>query len=322
MDHQGTPDRKVRIPDVSGHTPLERAPAALARLGRRDDLWLKREDVHELGVFKWRGTLPVVGRYAEAGARAVVTCSTGNHGAAVAWACRRSGVAAIVFVPPAAVQRKLARLDELGADVRVAGSDLDSAKDVAAAFARSEGLPFFEDGAEPLQYEAYAAIGHEILEQAPGVSLVVIPVGNGALAGGTGAAIGERAPAVMRVGVVARAMPVMADSYEAGRPVTAPPGQTIADGLAVRVAIPLAVERLRTAVDVMLRVSEREIAEALVACHDAGVQVEPSAAATLAALRQGGERLDEGTAVLVISGRNLDPALLERARARPWSFPD
>jgi threonine dehydratase len=298
-------------------TPLDRAPDALAEFAGRHELWLKREDVHELGVFKWRSTLPVVRRL---GRDAVVTSSTGNHGAAVAWACKEEGVRAIVFVPPGASPPKLALLERLGADVRVAGSDLDEAKDAARAYAAAEGLPFFEDGAEPLQYEAYEAIGDEILEQCPSTpATVVTPIGNGALAGGIGAALGRRAPGVLRVGVVAQQLPVMAASYEAGVPVEVPAGQTIADGLAVRVAIPLAVERLRTAVDLMLRVSERELAEALVACHDAGVAVEPSAAAALAAAPKlpGGEPV-----VLVMTGRNLDPAVLVRARRDPDSFPD
>ncbi len=95
------------------------------------------------------------------------------------------GSRAIVFVPPEATETKLALLMNLGADVRVAGADLDSAKDAARAWALSNGLHFFEDGAEPLQYEAYRAIGDEILDQlgAPPVA-VVIPIGNGALAGG------------------------------------------------------------------------------------------------------------------------------------------
>ena len=296
-------------------TPLERAPAALAAFAGRDELWLKREDVHELGVFKWRSTLPVVRRL---GSDAVVTSSTGNHGVAVAWACRQLGVRAIVFVPPDASPPKLALLESLGAEVRVAGSDLDEAKDVARAYAAAEGLPFFEDGADPLQYEAYEAIGDEILAQCPSEpAAVVMPIGNGALAGGAGAALGRRAPGVLRVGVVTRQMPVMAASHEAGAPVDVPTGRTIADGLAVRVAIPLAVERLRTAVDLMLRVSEHAIAEALVACHDAGVEIEPSAAAAVAAVPQ---LPAGGPVVLVLTGRNLDPAVLDRARRDPDSF--
>jgi threonine dehydratase len=303
-------------------TPLEPAPASLAEFAGRDDLWLKREDVHELGVFKWRGALPVVEQLARSGHEAVVTASTGNHGAAVAWSCGLAGIRAVVFVPPGSAERKLATLDRLGAEVRVAGSDLDEAKDAARAYADDESLMFFEDGAEPLQYEAYAAIGDEILDQTPGRPVVVVtPIGNGALAGGVGAALSRREPGVTHIGVVAREMPVMAESHEAGRPVEVPAGQTIADGLAVRVAIPLAVERLRTTVDRMVRVSERAIAAALVVCHDAGIPVEPSAAAALAAAVL--ERdLADGPVVLVMTGRNVDDALVERARQDLGGFPD
>jgi len=287
----------------------------------RDELWLKREDVHELGVFKWRSTLPVVAELVAGGHNAVVTSSTGNHGAAVAWACRRLGSTAIVFVPPAANDQKLALLESLGADVRIAGRDLDEAKDAARAYAEEEGLRFFEDGAEPLQYEAYGAIGDEIVDQCPALpAAIVTPIGNGALAGGVGAAIRRRAPGTIRVGVVAKEMPVMAASYDAGEVVEAPAGATIADGLAVRVAIPLAVERLATAVDLMLRVSERSIAEALVACHDAAVTVEPSAAAALAAVRENPDLAGEGPIVLVMTGRNVNPAVLAQARRDLDSF--
>jgi threonine dehydratase len=296
-------------------TPLEPAPPDLAAFAGCDDLWLKREDVHELGVFKWRSTLPVVAQLAGEGHQAVVTSSTGNHGAAVAWACRELGVRAIVFVPPGATARKLELLSSLGADVREAGTDLDEAKEVARAYARDEGLRFFEDGAEPLQYEAYRAIGDEILDQAPSTpAAVVVPIGNGALAGGVGSAIGERAPGVRRIGVVAAAMPVMADSYDAGAIVAPVAGATIADGLAVRVAIPLAVERLSTAVDEIARVSEGELAEALVACHGVDVTVEPSAAAAVAAVRS--LRAPGGPVVLVLTGRNFDPEVFRQAAAR------
>jgi threonine dehydratase len=299
-------------------TPLEPAPAALARYVGSDDVWLKREDLHELGAFKWRAALPVVSAFVDAGRRAVVTSSTGNHGAAVAWACRRRGASAIVFVPAGAAESKLALLRELGADVRVEGADLDDAKDAAKAHAANAGLPFFEDGAEPLQYEAYGAIAEEILDQLPTPpEVVVTPVGNGALAGGIGAVLRRRAPGVRHVGVVTHEMPVMAASYEAGEAIEVETGSTIADGLAVRVAIPFAVGRLGDVVDEIVRVSERELAEALVACHDAAVLVEASAAASVAAARAAAF---EGRLVLVMTGRNVDPALVARAREDPGSF--
>src|ERR1700754_4880160 len=75
-------------------TPLEPAPAAL---GAGESVWLKREDQHELGAFKWRGALPALERFKAGGTDAVVTASTGNHGAASAWAAKRTGMRAIVL---------------------------------------------------------------------------------------------------------------------------------------------------------------------------------------------------------------------------------
>jgi threonine dehydratase len=159
-------------------TPLEEATLA----GRR--LLLKREDVHPLGAFKWRGALPVLERYGADGARAVVTASTGNHGAATAWAARRVGLDAIVYAPATASSAKLALIGDDGTEIRQKGADLDEAKEEARAHASQRGLPFFEDGAEPAQYEGYGAIADEILAQAPEPpSAILVPLGNGALLG-------------------------------------------------------------------------------------------------------------------------------------------
>jgi threonine dehydratase len=302
---------------VSIPTPLEHAPRSISA-GR--DVWLKREDVHELGAFKWRGALPALGRYRAEGATAVVTASTGNHGAATAWAAQRLGLDAIVYVPEDASHTKVARLRQLGADLRLEGADLDDAKVLGLAHAAKRGLPFFEDGAEPAQYDGYAAIGDELLDQLEEPpAAVVVPVGNGALLGGIGGALLRRSPETLRVGVVAAAAPVMADSWDAGRPVTSDRSNTFADGLAVRVAIPHAVEVLNEVATHMLRVGERDLAAGVAALADAGIRAEGAAAAGLAALRQLTDL--DGPAVLVVTGRNIDDALLNRARTSTGSFP-
>jgi threonine dehydratase len=299
-------------------TPLEPAPHLLTPRG---DVWLKREDTHELGAFKWRAAVPVVARRRDEGARAVVTASTGNHGAATAWAAQQAGIEAVVFAPENASRTKLARLRRLGADVRLVGVDVDEAKDAGRAFAGEQGLPFFEDGAEPLQYEAYGAIADEILDQLEtGPAAVVVPVGNGALLGGIGRALGRRSPETLRVGVAAKEAPVMAQSWEAHRVVESDRSATIADGLAVRVAIPYAVDTLDETADRMLLVSEREMASAVSAFDRAGIRAEAAAGAALAALPQLGDV--EGPVVLVVTGRNIDEELLARCRDAPESFPD
>jgi threonine dehydratase len=302
---------------VSAPTPLEPAPQIIS-LGR--EVWLKREDGHELGAFKWRGALPTLERYRAEGASAVVTASTGNHGAATAWAARRLGLDAIVYVPEGASRTKVDRLRQLGADLRLEGTDLDDAKELGLALAAERGLPFFEDGAEPAQYDGYAAIADELLDQLEvPPAAVVVPFGNGALLGGIGGALRRRSPETLRVGVVAAAAPVMADSWDAGRPVTSDRSNTFADGLAVRVAIPYAVEVLNEVATHMLRVGERDLAAGVAALADAGIRAEGAAAAGPAALPQLPEL--DGPVVLVVTGRNIDDSLLDRARTSTESFP-
>jgi threonine dehydratase len=298
---------------VEAATPLEDAPPALAA-GRR--LLLKREDRHELGAFKWRGALPTLAAYRERGASVVVTASTGNHGAATAWAAQRTGLRAVVFVPDEVSRPKVALMQELGAELRHAGADVDEAKDAARAFARQGGVRFFEDGAEEAQFEGYTAVGREIAEQlGERPALTVVPVGNGALLIGVARGLdGGRA-----LGVVAKAAPVMALSVRAGRPVECDRMSTFADGMAVRVAVPLAVEELVRLGTPFVEVSERAIARAVGAFAAAGLRVEGSAAAALAALDA--VEAPDGPVVLVVTGRNIDDELYRRALERPETFP-
>jgi threonine dehydratase len=292
-------------------TPLEEAPPELAE-GR--PLFLKREDMHELGAFKWRGALPALEAFRSRGADGVVTASTGNHGAATAWAAQRLGMRAVVFVPEEVSAAKLALLEQLDAELQRVGADLDQSKDLAREYATASALPFFEDGAEPAQFDGYEAIGEEILRQLGGPpARVIVPVGNGALIIGVARAIGRV------LGVVAKEAPVMALSVEAGRPVDCDRCATFADGMAVRVAIPLAVEELRRGTPMMM-VSEREIARAVGDYAAAGIRVEGAAAAALAAFRD--LPPEHEPTVLIVTGRNIDDELHRRAVEEPDSFPD
>jgi threonine dehydratase len=281
----------------------------------RDGIWLKREDEHQLGAFKWRGALATLDAHKP---DVVVTASTGNHGAATAWAARRAGTRAIVFVPEQASAAKVALIEQQGAEVRYVGADVDEAKDAARELAEREGWFFFEDGAEPAQFEGYAGIADELLDQlAEPPGSVVVPVGNGALAIGVLGAIARRAPQTERIAVAASAAPSMWESWRAGRAVDSESSATFADGLAVRVAIPLAVEQLNPLVQRFELVSERELALGVGAFAEVGIRVEASAAAPLAvALRESLPR----PVVLIVTGRNIDEELWRRAVETPSSF--
>jgi threonine dehydratase len=293
--------------------PLEEAPPSLAR-GRR--LLLKREDAHELGAFKWRGALPTVRAYRERGAEAVVTASTGNHGAATAWAAERTGLRAVVFAPEGASRAKVNAMRDLGAELHLVGTEFDESKELGRQFAAERSLPFFEDGAEPAQFDGYEAIATELVEElGEPPAAVFVPVGNGALLIGIARAL----PDAERIGVVSKEAPVMALSVAAGRPVESDRSATFADGIAVRVAVPLAVTELGALGVRMVEVSERSIARAIGAFDAAGIRVEGAAAAALAGLEEI-DTLPDGPVVLIVTGRNIDDALHRRAVEQPESF--
>jgi threonine dehydratase len=281
----------------------------------RDGIWLKREDEHQLGAFKWRGALATLeARRPDV----VVTASTGNHGAATAWAARRAGARAIVFVPEQASAAKVALIELQGAELRRVGADMDEAKAAARELSDREGWFLFEDGAETAQFDGYATIGDELLDQLtepPGS--VVVPVGNGALAIGVFRALAARAPMTERVAVSAAGAPAMWESWRAGRPVDSESSATFADGLAVRIAIPLAVAELNPLVQRFELVTERELALAVGAYAEVGIRAEGAAAAPLAiALRETLPR----PVVLIVTGRNIDDELWRRAVDAPDSF--
>ena len=125
----------------------------------------------------------------------MVTASTGNHGAATAWAAERTGVRAIVYVPRARA-RPSWRCSSGSAPSCARRAPTSTRPRTRARPCRREGLPFFEDGAEPAQFDGYAAIGREIVEQlGERPALTVVPVGNGALLIGVGARLGRGASA-------------------------------------------------------------------------------------------------------------------------------
>jgi threonine dehydratase len=271
-----------------------------------DGIWLKREDEHELGAFKWRGAQAVI---SEVRPPVVVTASTGNHGAATAWAAKRAGVRAVIFVPQQASAAKVALIHAQGAELYRAGADMDEAKAAARAYAAEHDAFFFEDGAEAAQFDGYEAIGEELLDDLPDAAAVVVPVGNGALAIGIFRALARRAPQVLRVAVAAEEAPAMWESWRDGVPTDSDRCATFADGLAVRVAIPLAVAELNSLVQRFELVSEAELEGAVRAYAKAGIRAEGGAAAPLAlALLQWLPR----PLVLIVTGRNIDDALYER----------
>ncbi|MBW3534827.1 MAG: pyridoxal-phosphate dependent enzyme [Gemmatimonadetes bacterium] len=308
-------------------TPLLRAPAldALAGVG----VHLKLESLQVTGSFKVRGAAAHVAALdPEVRARGVVTCSSGNHGRAVAWVARRMGLAATVFVPSWVDPSKRAAIAALGASVDDASPTYDEAEARAMAEAESSGRAYVSPFDDPWVVAGQGTVALEILDQLPGVASVVVPLSGGGLAGGVAQALWERRSGARVVAASARNARVMWESVRAGRPVTLEEKETLASALAGgigpdnRWTFPL----VRGRVDRHVVVDEEAIARAMAfAALRLHLVVEGGGAVGLASLLEGTlrEHLDPtGPAVLVVSGGNVDGAVLAGVVERAGGAPD
>jgi threonine dehydratase len=270
------------------------------------EIVVKVETLNPTRSFKGRGADYLM--HALAPGRRIVCASAGNFGQAMAYAGRARGVPVRVFAATSANPAKVARMRQLGAEVILTGDDFDAAKDVARAHAlERQDCLFVEDGQEPRIAEGAGTIGVELAPLE--IDTLLVPVGNGALICGVGRWLKEHSPQTRIVGVCAAGAPAMADSWRAGRPVPAGAANTMADGIAVRVPVPAAVEWMRDCVDDVLLVEEAWIAAALRTIRDTlGLLVEPSGAVGIAAAAHHG--LDGSRLATIITGANLSAGLL------------
>lgn len=286
-------------------TRLVRAPC-LSRVSGAE-VFLKLESELPTGSFKVRGALHAISRALERGQLpGVVTSSTGNHGAAVAWAARQLGVAATVFLPQNPNPVKRARIAENGAEIREVGRDYDDARQHAAAFARERGFYFVEDGRDPNLTPGPATIGWEILEQLPAADVIYVPIGDSTLVRGLAFAAKHLKPAVRVIGVQAEGAPAYYRSWKEQQLVTTETCDTIADGLAVRCPTEENRKAVAELVDDMRLASDRALLRAVYRLRvDEQVVAEPAGAATTAALLAAGRSHRGDTVVLLVTGSNL-----------------
>ena len=291
------------IDPVFRNTPQFEADALGRRIGAR--LLLKVETVNPIRSFKGRGTDFYL-RAATHVPRRLVTASAGNFGQGLAWAARSRGVALDVYAAESANPLKVARMRDLGATVHLAGRDFDDAKAHARRHAEREGVAFVEDGREPAIAEGAGSMAVELLAWPEPIATAVIPLGNGALLGGVGTWLRHASPSTRIVGVCAAAAPAMRDSLAAGHVIETPEASTIADGIAVRVPIPEALDYLAPVVDEVVLVSEAALRQAMaMLVEETGLVGEPAGVAGLAALIEHEHLRANGLVATPLCGSNV-----------------
>jgi threonine dehydratase len=307
------------IAGVARVTPMETSQFLAEVLG--SPVHLKCENLQRTGAYKVRGAYNrLVALTPEQRAAGVVAASAGNHAQGVALAARELGIPATIFTPVGVALPKLQATRHYGAEVVLRGHSVEEALSAAKDFAHRTGAVFIPPFDHPAVIAGQGTLGLEILDQVPDADTVVVPIGGGGVIAGIALAVkgmAERLGRTIRVvGVQAENAAAYPSSIEAGEPVTVTTKPTIADGIAVARPGDLNFPIIRDLVDQIVTVSDDDVARALlVLLERAKLVVEPAGAVGVAAIMSGAVR-DTGRTVVLLSGGNIDPLMMERVITR------
>jgi threonine dehydratase len=295
-------------------TPLRRSFA----LRERGAAFLKLECWQPTGSFKVRGAVNLIATLGpEERARGVVAASAGNHALGVAYAAQAvaGDLRATLYVPDSAPRAKVAKLRTFPVEVRQHGATYDDAHALAVEHAEATGATYVHAFEDRRTAAGQGTVALELLEQAPELAAVVVPVGGGGLISGMAALLSARAPGVRVIAVQPEASPALRESLKLGRPLLEyPAGPTLADGLAGGIGA-IAFDH-RDLFDDVVVVPEADIEDAIVALlAEDQVVAEASGAIGVAAVRSGLVSAREGPVAVVVTGANIDARVLERLLA-------
>jgi threonine dehydratase len=298
----------LRLAGKVVRTPVVRSDALSRLIG--GDVWLKLDTFQSTGAFKERGAANRLALLSdEERARGVVAMSAGNHAQAVARHASLLNMRAVIVMPAFTPSTKITRTARWGAEVVLHGEVLADAAAHARALAQSEGLVFIHPYDDDAVIAGQGTLGLELIEDAPGLDTLVIPVGGGGLAAGCAiAALGAGRP-IDTFGVEVETFAAMAQEL-AGLPVQVG-GQTIAEGIAVRDVGRRPLEILRKHARGVLTVPEHAIENAIAfLAEEAKLVAEGAGAAGVAALLAHPDKFAGRRVGVPICGANIDSRAL------------
>ncbi|MBE0543488.1 MAG: threonine ammonia-lyase [Verrucomicrobia bacterium] len=290
------------------------ASAALSELtGMR--IFCKLDNLQRTGSFKERGARNALLQLpCEQRERGVVAASAGNHALGLAYHGALLDIPVTVVMPRFAPLIKSSTCRRFGANVILHGETFAAAKEEAERLGRENGFSYIHGYDDPAIIAGQGTMGLEILEQVPKAEAVIVPIGGGGLIAGVAAALKARRPKLRVVGVESFRAPTFTKALRAGRPVKIPGATTLADGLSVPQIGAYAFTIAKSLVDEVVRVSEDEIALAILRILELEKTVVEGAGATpLAACLSGKlNHLRGKCVVLALCGGNIDPNILDR----------
>lgn len=280
-------------------------------------VYLKAENMQRTGAYKVRGGYNVLSKLTAAERKkGVVAASAGNHAQGVALASAKLGIKATIFMPIGASLPKVQATRGYGAEVVLVGENFAECLKAAQEFAIKRGAMFIPPFDHIDVVIGQGTVGLEIIEQLPDVDNIVVALGGGGLGAGVAlyAKLYNQANKrkIKVYGVQSEHAAAYPPSLRSGKPVEIQTTPTIADGIAVAKPGKVPFEIIRKNIDKVVTVSENEIAKAILVLLERSKQVvEPAGAVGVAAILAGKLKL-KGKTVVILSGGNMDPLLLQR----------
>ena len=273
------------------------------------ELLLKLENLQHTGSFKARGALNKLRSLDPAETRGIVACSAGNHAQGVACFAARLGFAATIVMPRGTPFTKVERTEAYGARVVLEGETLAESAAFTHEMAEREGLVYVHPCDDPLIIAGQGTVGLEMLDAAPDLDAIVVPIGGGGLIAGVAVAAKARKPDIRIVGVEAALYPSMSEAI-GGRPATSG-GTTLAEGIAVKNPGHLTRPVIEALVDEIVLLDEAAIESAVeLLAESAHLVVEGAGATALGAVLARPDLVAGRKTGLVVSGGNIDMRLL------------
>ena len=303
---------KKRIASIVKKTPLIQSVVLTEKLRR--PVYLKLENVHEVGAFKIRGAAnKMLSLSEEEKRRGVVTYSTGNHGMAVAYVAKKLGIEATVCISNRVPKDKVESLKRLDAKIEIVGDSQDAAGVYCYKLEAEKGITVIEPFDDPHVIAGQGTIALELLEELTNLKDVVVPLSGGGLLSGIGLALKSADPSIKITGVSMEKSAVMHESLKAGFPVELEESETLADSLLGGIGLDnrYTFNMVSKYADDLVLVPEEEIAYSMAYMMDKHHLIMEGASATgVAAVL--GEKIpyQAGDLVIIISGQNVDLSVL------------
>ncbi len=296
----------ARIAELARETPLEMSPKFSAETGA--EVWFKLENLQHTGSFKLRGAVNrLMTLSPKTRAAGCVAASSGNHGAAVAYAMNKLDVTGVVFVPEQTSSTKVDAIRSYGGDVRFFGTDGLDTELHAREYAEQNGMFYLSPYNDEEVIAGQGSCGVEIAAQLPEVDDVFIAIGGGGLISGVGSVLRQHNKDVRVIGCQPSASAVMTRSVEAGEILDLPSGPTLSDGTAGGIepgAITFAL--CRDIVDDYVLVDEAQIAAAMCLYMDSQHQmIEGAAGVAIAGMLAKKKELAGRKVVILVCGANI-----------------